>query len=218
MAAQKRVRLTTPKGIAKFPWLNRPDTRFNSDGVYTVSLLLTPEEAQPLMEQLDELADQAVEKAKQDLVEKGKKTHAKKVVRMEPYKMEEDAEGTETGMVEFKFKMKAKITKKDNTVIELFPKLFDSKGKPINAEETQVFGGSIIKVNYTPSPYYVASTKGAGVSLQLNAVQVIELISRGGDASFFGFDVEEDGFDAEEVSINTNEDFVNEDAVDEEDF
>ncbi len=217
MAKKKRVRLTSPKGVAKYPWLNKPDVRFNADGVYTVTLLLSLDEASTLMEQLDELADQAVEKAKQDLIEKGKKAFARQVVRMEPFRMEYDDEGEETGMVEFRFKMKAKVkSKKDNSVIEFSPKLFDAKGQPIDPKAVLIYGGSTIKVNFTPNPYYVASSKGAGVSLQLNAVQVLELVSAGGDASFFGFETE-DGFeitekndtppfDTEESNI-TEEDF-----------
>lgn len=204
---KKQQKLTSPKGRAKYPWLNQPDTRFNPDGEYRVSLLLPADskEAQAFMEKLDELADEAVEKAKNDLIEDGKKAQANKVTRNDPYVMEEDKEtGEETGNVEFKFKMKAKVySKKHDKTFEFTPDVFDAKGNPVPGD-VRIFGGSILRVSFVPDPYYMPSSKAAGISLKLKAVQVIELSAGGRSASDYGF-YEEDGFDVKDDEATKTE-------------
>ena len=72
--------------------------------------------------------------------------------------------------------------------------LFDARGKRI---EDIVFSGSKIKVSFSVRPYLVESSKSIGVSLDLNAVQVIELAEGGAaEAGDYGF-AEEDGYEAE---------------------
>lgn len=210
---QNRVRLTTPKGVAKYPYLTSPDTKFDSAGIYRTSLLLDPKDpgVEDFLAQLDSLADEAYEKAVEELKQKGKKAMAKQVTRQAPYIQEVDEDGNETGMVEVRFKCKAKVeSKRHGKTMQLRPRLFDSKGNPIDPDDISIYGGSVIRVNFTPSPFFVASSKMAGVSLLLNAVQVIELVSGGGaDAESYGF-TEEEGF---EVGVGGGSvDDVNEDA------
>lgn len=207
MARKKRVRLTSPAGVARYPWLVTPDTRFDEVGKYSVGLVLDPEEHAEFLARLDELADEAYENAVKELKEKKRHQQAKQVQRQDPYTAEYDEEGNETGKVIVKFSSKAKITTKDGRVIDLAPKLFDAKGQPVQREGLTIYGGSILRVNFTPNPYYVAATKLAGVSLQLNAVQILELVSGEADASFFGFEVEEDGYEFEgNDAVDTDED------------
>jgi hypothetical protein len=111
-----------------------------------------------------------------------------------PYAKEKDADGKETGDYVFKFKTKNK------------PALFDGAGKPI--QNVNVFGGSKIIVSATAAPY---STGGnTGVTLYLNAVQVVELVSgdsNGGQQSF-GFVAQENAYQhSEEIeeAFNTEE-------------
>ena len=40
-----RVRLTSPKGVAVYPKVNRPDTKFSEDGVYSTKLLVSKDDA-----------------------------------------------------------------------------------------------------------------------------------------------------------------------------
>ncbi len=208
MADKKKVvKITTPRGTAKFPWLNNPNTKFAADGVYTVNLLVPEDEAQSLMEQLDEMAEETYQKAVEELKEKKKVAEIKKIQKVEPYSRETDEDGNETGNIEFKFKMPAKVTsKKTGKTITLAPKLFDAKGKPVK-NTVIIYGGSIIKVNFSPSLYFMPATKQCGVSLRLNAVQVLDLVSRGGKATDYGFD-KEDGYEYAELeddSLNNDE-------------
>ena len=38
MAANKKQQIVTPRATAVYPWLNTPDTKFNADGEYKVTL------------------------------------------------------------------------------------------------------------------------------------------------------------------------------------
>ena len=57
-------------------------------------------------------------------------------------------------------------------------------------QNVNVFGGSQVKVSATAAPYSAAGNQG--ITLYLNAVQIIELVSgSGGDSGGFGFTAEE---------------------------
>lgn len=193
--AQQKAKLpkhTTPKGIAKYPWLSKPDTQFNPTGVYKVSLLIPQAEARGLIEILDTAAGEALAAAKAN----AKSPAIAKQIQLAPsYHIEVDDAGEETGNIEFRFKQNAVVTFKDGTTKEMKPFIFDAQGKQMQVCPN-VYGGSILRVNFTPAPYYNASSRSAGISLRINAVQIVELVTGGGSASGFGFGVEEEGFDS----------------------
>jgi len=91
----------------------------------------------------------------------------------------------ETGEVILKFKSKYK------------PKFADATGQ-LTTTEPRVGGGSIIKVKGNFYPYNSARV---GVSLQMSAVQVIDLVEFGGGAAF---DAEEGSFAAANDGDNAN--------------
>ncbi len=186
MAEKKKVeRFVSPKGIASYPYLTNPDTKFNHDGEYKVSLIVAGDDASKAIDFLTEKHKAAVAQAK-------KENAGKRVKEGELPCIEND-----DGTVTFKFKLKAKVTPKKGDQFEQKPALFDAKGKPLTGE-TKVGGGSTIKVSYEVVPYYTAIA-GAGVSLRLKAVQIIELkeYSGGGNAESYGFG-EEEGFEADD--------------------
>ena len=174
--------IVTPSGIAIYPHLTETDTKFNAIGEYKVSLSVTEEEAAPLIETID-----ATKKEAEKLIPTGKRQK----VAEPPYFPELDDVGQETGRVVFKFKMKAKVNTKDGRTIELSPKLFDAQGTQMTNVDS-VWGGSILRISADLIPYYVAAV-GAGVSMRLKAVQIIELKTGGGggDATNYGFSATE---------------------------
>jgi hypothetical protein len=174
----------TPKGTARWPKINKPDTKFDEDGVYTVDLILEGKDSEALIEQITKIRDEGYK----EFCTKEKK--AKLKLADLPFKAEEDDAGNETGRTVFRFKLKAKGKSKDGSKYDRKVAIFDAKGKPTKAE---VWGGSGIKVSYEPRPWFVAM-HGVGVSLQLRAVQIIDLVTKGsGDSKSFGFG-EEDGY------------------------
>ena len=186
----KRVRHVTPKGIAIFPWLGKPDTKFKPEGQYKITLRLSEEAAKPLIDKLRPLQDAAIAEAKKNPKNKGKK-----LTVHDTHKVVLDDNGDPTGEVDFSFKMTASgISKKTNQPWAMKPDLFDAHGQPLGSD-VAVWGGSLVKVSFEAVAY--DKPIGCGLSLRLNAVQVIKLVSSSRDAGMHGFGDESDDEDAE---------------------
>ena len=201
----KRPTYTSPKGSFKFPSLSKPDfgnEKFpKPDGEYKTGLVVSRADAQPLIDKLQPEWDAAITLGKAEFARmKPEQRKRLGAVKEQPYYSEEYDKETEeeTGNVIFNFKTKYKIVDK-KTNEERFNKigLFDAKGKPL-AAGTAIYGGTVGKVSFQASPYFVAGQGMAGISLGLGAAQVIELVGPGNrSAGSFGFG-EEDGYEAAE--------------------
>jgi len=51
-----KIKYVTPKGRAKYPWLNKPDTQFSADGVYSTYLIMDQKEAAEFKQSIQDLA------------------------------------------------------------------------------------------------------------------------------------------------------------------
>jgi hypothetical protein len=193
MSKEKKPRFTTPKGTAQYPYLTKPDTKFNPEGEYKLKLELDAADAGELISFLDEQVELSVAAAKKDPKNAGKKIK----VGDAPYSVNE-----ETGKASFNFKLKAKVTTKSGETFEQRPAIFDAKGKPIT--DVNIGGGSKVKVAYEVVPFYTALV-GASISLRMKAVQVIDLVEFSGGASAEGYGFgEEEGYEAEDNSAESN--------------
>jgi hypothetical protein len=163
--------LTTPAGIARFPSLNRPDTKFSEVGVFKVNLEMSNEEAEVEALFSEFLADKKRELKKDKL-------------KLHPAPWEEN-----DGLTQLKLKVPATGKSRDGETYSRKPKLFNSSGEVI---EDNIGGGSRIQVAVVPYCWYTASL-GAGITLQPKAVMVHELVTwgDGGSAVSYGFDVSE---------------------------
>lgn len=183
MANQNYV---TCKGKAFYPHLRTPEMFEGNDLGFTIKLIPSVEDAQKLEEFLRrELAKAAT------LPEfAGKKLNdAASLLGMGE---------TPEGDTFFKFKTKSTYTTKSGDVLNRVIPIYDSKGKPL-PKDTEVGHGSIVKVAYSIHPYYKTKTI-KGLTLYLNAVQVLELVERGErDATSYGFGAEEGGYVAPAV-------------------
>jgi ssDNA-binding protein len=189
--AEKRQYHISPAGIAQYPRLTKPDTKFKADGEYKVTLVLPGAEAQPLIELIDNAMGESLVKARKENPAKAKTI---KAATDKPYKAVTDDEGNETGEYKFNFKMAAKVTsKKNGSTWEQKPALFDAKLKPL--VDPKIGGGSTVKVKFEMYQFYTALV-GAGVSLRLLAVQVLDLVEYSKSGSE-GFEAGE-GYEAEE--------------------
>lgn len=205
--------VTPISGRAKWAKVNVPDTKFNSDGVYSVSLVVSPEDAEPLIERLEEIRKENKEGYTKN--SKGKKIrwnpHFKE--EMENKGTKEDPDYQPTGNYEFSFKLKAKKKNyKTGNLYDTKVVVVDAKGKPIE-KALEIGNGSLIKVAFIPSPYYTAAV-GGGVSKELFAIQILDLVefnqAGGGDVTdLFG---EEEGFTYDDAG----EDVFDEDTIQEE--
>ena len=185
---------TTAKGVAYYPYISAPDTKFDEQGHYKVNLCLPKEDAKPVTDliQAEILAGiKALKEAKPN-----------KTIKQAPLPFSDELDeetGEPTGNVIIKFKSKAAYK----------PAVFDAKGQMM--PKHNIYGGSVVKVNGACA-FYESPSVGAGVTLRLRAVQVIEYVEGSSGAGKFGFG-EEVGFTMDEevetedtnVSIEVNE-------------
>ena len=185
------------EGSALWAKVFEPDTKFNPLGDYSINLQMPVADAAAMSEQLESIVQAKFNEAiKED--PRLKNTLTTQDVCATVFDRET---GDDTGLVEFKFKLKAKVQKRDGTYYEQQPAVLDSKKVPIS-NQVLVGNGSRVKVAFEPIPYVMASTKKAGVSLRLKAVQVIDLVEYGNSAASV-FD-EEDGFVAPPATEASN--------------
>jgi hypothetical protein len=205
MATTKRptfINVMTPTGIAVYPKLNTPDTKFKAGGEFAVRLKLTAEESEPLIELYEAELAKTFEAAKAELMAGDGKSKAKakalKLAADKPYKAEFDDEGEETGAMLFNFKMPNRIAREGKPDLVLFPDVFDSKGKQLK-DVPEIWGGSKLKVSGQLRPFNTAI--GVGLSLRLQAVQIIQLNTRGSrDAAGYGFGAEDGGYEGADAA------------------
>ena len=94
MAKKQKINFQTPTGVAKYPHLLKPDTAFDSEGKYKSELLLSQEDAKPLIKIIEDAA---------------KEEHGKAHYRV-PYMTDE-----ETGEVAFKLQSHARCSRHRST-------------------------------------------------------------------------------------------------------
>jgi len=180
---RKFVRITTPTGTAIYPRLTTPDTKFDKDGVYSVDLELDTSDktVADFLAVLKKTADSAY-------AAECEKRGNKKLKRADlPIK---DGEGD---MVRVKFKLKAKAGNEEKSWTQK-PVLFDAQGTALK-EAPNVGSGSRIKVAFEVVPFFTAMV-GAGVSLRMKAVQIIDLkeYTPGDRFDAYGFKADPNGF------------------------
>lgn len=206
MSKEKREILRTPAGVAKYPRLGSPDTKYKAEGEYKITLVL--DRSEDGVEEFIESIEAAEAESVKAALAKGKGKKPKKADS--PIKPHIDDDGNEVeGKVEVSFKMKASGTREDGTEWSQRPAVVDAKKRPTDAK---VGAGSTVKVAYELSPYFTPAL-GAGVSLRLKAVQVIDLVEySGGGNSAAAFD-EEDGYETTEESVEDSDGAEEEESV-----
>jgi len=187
----KNETITLPKGIAVFPALCRPDTKYHDLGTYKANTRVPLAEAEATIKKLQVVAKawtgKAFPKAKNPL-----------------WEMEIDREtGEETGFVIFKASVKNRQGK-EGKLWDRRPLLIDSKKKKLPGE-TNPWGGTEYRVK---AEIYCSEFGGKkSVSLQPTVVQIINLKSgQGVEEDLSDFD-EEDGFEGSTDPRLSDDDF-----------
>lgn len=159
----KHKRVQTPVGEAIYPWLNKPDTKYNADGVYKVKLKI------PLGQELTDFVDTV--QAEIDAVYNEALEEAKTSGKRPPKKAELNYyDDGEYGYLSVK--CNAKINLKDGGVIEKKMTILDANGdyfdgvRYVNNGSKLAAVVDLVRMN---NPVV-----GAGVSLRLITVKVSE--------------------------------------------
>jgi hypothetical protein len=199
----KNITITTPKGIAVYPWLNKADDKFG-DPVYKTDLKIELGLTEDLTSKVDDVfADFFADKKES---ESG--NYADIYAEDMPF-YEED------GLLILRAKLnKQGKNRKTQETWENKMAFFDSQGVPIPADRLpKIGGGSILRLGVEVNPYAMAEVVGkgknkitnlkCGISLRIKAVMVIEARNEAvaPSSSEFGFEAEEGGyaFDPEAV-------------------
>ena len=178
MINEKQIH-TTPVGVANYPYIFKADTQFEKAGVFSVKLVLNDEDAKPIIKLYEETL-----KARQQ------KENTDKRSAHNQYKV------LKSGGIEFKFKLKNKVTMRDGTDFEQRPKILNAD-KTI-AQEQPVYSGSKMKIAFQAVSWH-NNLQGVGVTLRMKAVQLIEVVAEKPKSN--GEEKTSDyGFSAEKVS------------------
>jgi hypothetical protein len=178
--------MVTPKAVAVFPWLSKAKTKVGSkaiDPTYTTEIRLDPnnEAHADFIGRIEAI----VESAKEEVPE-SKRAAFRSPLKDEILTDKDTGEETHTGMMRFTAKTHA--TDKEGQPKKLT--IVDAGKQPVTAP---VFGGSEVKLIVKPSLY--SGGVGTGLTVYLNAVQVLTLVTSGGaDTSLFD---EEEGYHEE---------------------
>lgn len=180
--------MVTPIGEAVYPRLLKPDTKFNEAGEYKVTLKIKKQDALTILSDLDKYLNDSLATFEKEAGGKKLKLAPK------PYSVEGD-------FFLVKMKMKASgINKRTKQLFTQRPIVVDAKKNPVPLD-TYIDSGSKCKCIFDAIPYNSPMT-GAGITLRLKMVQIIELVTR---AKLDHLLKEEEGYVTEKVQTISNE-------------
>ena len=140
----KKLAFKTTKGIAQYPWLNKADYQFDSNGQFKVNLRVSKDEAKELMDQARAAANDAF--------------GAKAANAQMPFKTDED-----TGDIVIVTKSKFQPKFVDST-----GQLISANNVP------QIYGGSTLKLAGTIYPYTAGGRLASRSSLLVQIIELSE--------------------------------------------
>lgn len=206
--ATKKIKLTTPAGVAVYPRLSRPDTKYHEYGVYKADVRIPIEEAKPLLNEIGKIYKQHVGEAHPKL------PRSKDKEAVWYYELDDEGDVIKDHVI---FKLRAKNVKTSSGDIwDRKPRQFDARKNLIKNGPT-IGGGTIMKVSFEVDCYNTKSS--AGLRLVPLAVQILDLVEydAGGSAEDFGFEEEEGWAGDTDDFDNDNNNNEEEDADSEED-
>jgi len=175
----KTEKLLTPIGECKWAHVQEPKPGFSDkdEPKYCINVVFDPK-------------DKAWMKWAEDMKEQAEEAGGGNPVKWEKIKDPKDeSKKVKTGLLTVQFHTGAKFK----------PGLFDANGVPL-ADGVLVGNGSKVRVNYSPKEY---TGFGGGITLYLNAVQVLELVEFGENKAVdYGFDFDPEAVKAAEAEVN----------------
>lgn len=174
------------KGIAQWPKLKTPDSYNGNIIGYTIQVKPSDAEFKRVKKELQSILDAS----------KNDKEFEGKGWLPEPnLGILEDKEGNFL----FKFKKVHEFKdKKTGDIVKTSVPIYDKYGNPVDYD---IGNGSEVVVAFSPRAYHMNKNNN-GLSLRLDAVQVIELKTRAMGADFFGFETSEGGDEEQAPSDN----------------
>lgn len=188
--------ITTPIGVAYYPKLTMPDTKFEADGEYTCKLHVSEKEYNEFKAQIDPWFEKEYQ---QFVKESGQKSLERVPASKLPLKINKDGD--------YEIKAKQIARKKTSQGDWTFTiNVVDSQGNRMDSS-VNIGSGSKIRLSLQPKSYN-SPMMGVGYTFKLRGAQVIDLVeySSGGVS---GFDAVEGGFVAEQLDDVLKDDETN---------
>lgn len=199
MAKIERPKYLTPVGFLGWPCaIQEPDTKFaddkdpNDKGDYKARMVFSKEDpkAKAFLANLESIWEQFANEEQAKLGKKKLKTDEESL----PWADELDRETQEpTGNIVFRFKLRARVTKKDGTFFEQRPKVFGGGDNKLIVNVPPIGAGSQVVLS---GKVHLWHTSKAGMTLWLEAVQLRKLVEKdaGGKAEDYGFEAADGGY------------------------
>lgn len=180
----KPVAMTTPKCEVRWAKVIEPDYKFDDNGIYSIDCIVNTDDPDmvAMLQKLEVILDAAWAKWAKENPAKAKQYTKAPIVR----EYIDSATGDSTGVNYIHIKTKAVDAKGNDKKVPIY----DRRAQK-DTSGTLIGNGSICKVGFSAAPYEVASSKTIGLSLYLNAVQVIDLVEYSGG----NFDFTDEGDD-----------------------
>lgn len=164
-------RFETCRGLARDAFIVTPDTKFNPDGLFKVSLVvdLSEPEAQAFKSKVDAAANEFLMSEVPEKYRRGWGPYL-------PYEWEVDAETKQqTGRIVFQFKRNAKIKLlKTGEIKDLTVAVYDSRNKPA-WPVPYLPDGSLIRLWAELRPIKITASRMAGVRMDFSCVKVLKM-------------------------------------------
>ena len=190
----EKLKLTTPKATFKYPKLIEAETKYKPEGVYKVTAIIPAADAGDIADQLDAL----LEAHKASLKAQSPTTKFKLV---DPSFGFDEIDGAPCFVLTAK--MKAKGVSRDGRSWSSAPALFDVRGGAVKDRDSlrRMWSGTTGRVSFEACPFFQPAI-GAGITLRLKAVQIIDLVESGGSADSYGFQEEAGGWATSETEAS----------------
>lgn len=186
--------LVTPKGEARYAYLTKEEEYEGKKLGYSIQVKFSPEDTEHLIAAIDnELAI------------------AKETMELRPgSKWSEDPflgyKQDKNGDIIFKFKAKSTVKTRAGEELPRTIPVFDAQQNAMSGD--RLGNGSTVRVAFTMIPFWVSKAVN-GISLRLNAVQVIDFVEYGQkSANGFGFGAVDGGYDSKVNGAVVEEDDV----------
>lgn len=177
-----KIQFTTPKGEIQWASIQGAGkTDLQGRQVYTVDIVCTPEDAAPVIEKLEALWEE-------------NKPKGSKSPKSMGFKEDEDGR--------IRFTLKTGTTYQSGDLKEI--KVYNAKAQQVRLED-KIGNGSIGRASGLAS-VYDAGAAARGVTLYLDAVQIINLVKYVGAAS--NFEADEDGDFTSEGEFTVENDLI----------
>lgn len=170
---QAPERFETCAGLAMRTFTITPDTKYNTDGLFKISMVVDPlePEAQAFKAKIDVAAAEALNAEVPEKQRRGWEPYL-------PYEPELNAAtGEETGRIIFEFKRNAKIKlRRAGEIKDLTVAVFDSRNRQA-WPAPPITDGSLVRVMAEFRPIKIATSRKAGVRIDFSCVKVLKLAS-----------------------------------------